>query len=41
MVWMNGERWPRDGRTVSLTRVLAALRKALVRNVWRAGAGGG
>jgi len=41
MVWMNGERWARDERMVSLTRVLAALPKALVRNVGRAGAGSG
>ena len=26
-----GERWPRDGRPVSLTRLMAALRKSLVR----------
>jgi hypothetical protein len=31
MVWMNGERWPSGGQRVSLTRVLTALRKALVR----------
>ena len=30
---MNGQRWPADGRPVSLTRVLTALRKVLVRNV--------
>ena len=30
-VRMNGERWPRDGRPVSLSRVFASLRKALVR----------
>jgi hypothetical protein len=30
-VWMNGRRWPADGRPVSLTRVMTALRKALVR----------
>jgi hypothetical protein len=32
-VRMNGQRWPVDGRPVSLTRVLTALRKVLVRNV--------
>jgi hypothetical protein len=31
MVWMNGERWPATRRAVSITRVLTALRKALVR----------
>ena len=30
-VTMNGERWPRDGRPVSLTRVMTAVRKALVK----------
>jgi hypothetical protein len=30
-VTMNGARWPASGRPVSLTRVLTALRKALVR----------
>ncbi len=30
-VKMNGERWPRDGRPVSITKVLTALRKSLVR----------
>ncbi len=30
-VWMNGERWPAAKRDVSLTRVITALRKALVR----------
>jgi len=39
LVWMNGERWPRDGRLVSLTRVLTALRKSLVRHA-RQGASG-
>jgi hypothetical protein len=29
-VRMNGQPWPKDGRPVSLTRVLASLRKALV-----------
>ena len=30
-VTMNGAAWPTDGRPVSLTRVLTAVRKALVR----------
>jgi hypothetical protein len=30
-VRMGGKRWPADGRGVSLTRVLTALRKALVK----------
>ena len=30
-VRMNGEPWPRDGKPVSLTRVVIGLRKALVR----------
>ncbi len=30
-VRMNGAAWPRDRRAVSLTRLLAAVRKALVR----------
>jgi hypothetical protein len=29
----NGAPWPRDGRPVSLTRVLTALRKSLVKAV--------
>ena len=32
-VRMNGERWPKDGGPVSLTRLLSALRKSLVRSV--------
>jgi hypothetical protein len=32
-VKMNGQPWPKDGRPVSLTRLLAALRKSLVRAV--------
>jgi hypothetical protein len=28
---MNRQRWPTDGRPVSLTKVLTALRKALVK----------
>ena len=30
-VTMNGQRWPASGQPVSLTRVLTARRKALVR----------
>jgi hypothetical protein len=30
-VRMNGQRWPKDGRPASLTRVFTALRKAMVR----------
>ena len=30
-VRMNGERWPASGQPVSLTRVLASVRKSLVR----------
>jgi len=30
-VQMNGERWPASGKPVSLTRVLTALRKAMVK----------
>ena len=30
-VRMDGARWPKDGRPVSLSKVFAALRKALVR----------
>jgi hypothetical protein len=32
-VRMNGQRWPADGRPVSLSRVFASLRKAVVRRV--------
>jgi len=32
-VRMNGLPWPKSGRPVSLTRVLTALRKSLVRTV--------
>ena len=32
-VKMNGEPWPNDGRPVSLTRLLAALRKSLVKSL--------
>lgn len=31
LVLMNGEAWPADGGPVSLTRLVTALRKALVR----------
>jgi len=31
MVRMNGQPWPQGGRPVSLTRVVTALRKGLVR----------
>lgn len=31
-VRMNGQPWPKAGQPVSLTRVLTALRKALVRS---------
>lgn len=30
-VRMNGEKWPKDGRPVSLTKLLTSLRKALVK----------
>ncbi len=32
-VRMNGSPWPKDGRPVSLTRLLAALRKSLVKSL--------
>jgi hypothetical protein len=32
-VRMNGAQWPKDGRPVSLTRLLTALRKSLVKSV--------
>lgn len=32
-VKMNGERWPSNGRPVSLSKVFASLRKAVVRRV--------
>ena len=32
-VKMNGQPWPKDGRPVSLTRLLTALRKSLVKSV--------
>ena len=32
-VRMNGQPWPNDGRPVSLTRLLTALRKSLVKAV--------
>jgi hypothetical protein len=31
MIWMNGKRLPDGGRDVSLSRLAAALRRALVR----------
>jgi hypothetical protein len=31
MVEMNGERWPKRGGTVCLSRLMAAVRKSLVR----------
>ena len=31
LVKMNGARWPADGRPVSITRVLTALRKSIVK----------
>jgi hypothetical protein len=31
-VRMNGELWPKDGRPVSLTRLLTAVRKSLVKS---------
>jgi hypothetical protein len=33
LVRMNGVPWPKDARPVSLTRVLTALRKALVKSL--------
>jgi hypothetical protein len=32
-VRMNGQPWPEDGRPVSLTRLLTALRKSLVKTL--------
>lgn len=32
-VKMNGRPWPEDGRPVSLSRIFASLRKAVVRRV--------
>jgi hypothetical protein len=32
-VKMNGQPWPKDGRPVSLTRLMTALRKSLVKSV--------
>jgi hypothetical protein len=32
-VWMNGAPWPKDGRPVSITRLLTALRKSLVKSL--------
>ncbi len=33
LVRMNGAKWPGDGRPVSLSKVFASLRKAVVRRV--------
>ncbi len=30
---LNGQPWPKDGRPASLTRLLAALRKALAKSI--------
>jgi hypothetical protein len=32
-VKMNGQNWPKDGRPVSITRLMTALRKSLVKSV--------
>lgn len=32
-VRMNGEKWPKDGQPVSITRLMTALRKSLVKSV--------
>ena len=32
-VRMNGARWPKDGRPVSVTKLLTAIRKSLVRSL--------
>ncbi|MGH9723914.1 MAG: hypothetical protein ACRD41_02490 [Candidatus Acidiferrales bacterium] len=32
-VRMNGSPWPKDGRPVSLTRLLTAIRKSLVKSL--------
>jgi hypothetical protein len=37
LVWMNGQPWPRNGGLVSLTRLVTAIRKPLVKGL---GAGG-
>jgi hypothetical protein len=34
-VRMNGSPWPKDGRPVSMTRLMTALRKSLVKSVPR------
>jgi hypothetical protein len=34
-VKMNGEAWPKSGHPVSITRLLTALRKSLVKSVSR------
>ena len=33
LVRMNGQPWPNDGRPVSITKVFAALRKAVVKSM--------
>ncbi len=35
-VRMNGQPWPKDGKPASMTRVMTALRKALVKSTDRA-----
>ena len=35
LVKMNGSPWPSDGRPVSITRVLTALRKSIVKSMAR------
>jgi hypothetical protein len=32
-VTMNGKPWPKDGRPVSVTRIMTALRKSLVKAI--------
>jgi hypothetical protein len=32
-VRMNGDPWPKDGRPVSITKLLTALRKSIVKSV--------
>jgi hypothetical protein len=42
LVCMNGRAWPRGGRSASVTRLLTALRKSLVKaSVVGPGTGGG
>lgn len=40
-VWMNGQRWPKDGRAVCISSLAAALRKALVRAIMPGASQGG